>query len=255
MGKRETQVFVTGNTVIDALFCLSDEVIENSNGTTTKGTALAVTQHTTKLPINVYINGGNLKGLVPLCEANPMGNPEDAIDKVKIIITRGNFESTGDKVIDAENPETIIQQVSGGTYTYDPITYVQDGYGVVKLADNLYEVTRIHNIIIDSNSTKYVSVDDTKYPYKSTVELNVKNKKGFETIIEIIDENGNLINVNNNKFMMPDSDVTIKVTYKKYAPVIINPKTYDGIIKSIVLLGISIVGLTLVGLYTKKRIN
>ena len=111
----------------------------------------------------------------------------------------------------------------------------------------------LHNIIIDSSSTKYVSVDDTKYPYKSTVELNVKNKKGFETIIEIIDENGNLINVNNNKFMMPDSDVTIKVTYKKYAPVIINPKTYDGIMESTLLFIVSTFGLITIGLCKVKR--
>ena len=225
----------------------------NYNGTTSTGSALAVTQHTTQLPINVYINGGNLKGLVPICEANPLGNPDDAIDKVKITIANGNFVSTGTAVIDAENPNTINQLITGGTYTYDPVTYIQDGYGVVKLADNLYEVTRIHNIIIDSSSTNYVSVDDTKYPYKSTVELNVKNKKGFETIIEIIDENGNLINVNNNKFMMPDSDVTIKVTYKKYAPVIINPKTYDGIMESTLLFIVSTFGLITIGLCKVKR--
>ena len=228
----------------------------NYNGTTSKGSALAVTQHTTQLPINVYINGGNLKGLVPICEANPLGNPDEAIDKVAIYIKNGYFESTGNKVIDAENPNTINQLVTGGIYTYDPTNYVQDGYGVVKLADNLYEVTRIHNIIIDSSSTKYVSVDDTKYPYKSTVELNVKNKKGFETIIEIIDENGNLINVNNDKFMMPDSDVTIKITYRKDVPVPINPKTYDGIIGNIVLFIASIIGIieTLICV-KRKRLN
>jgi len=224
----------------------------NYNGTTSKGSALAVIQHTTKLPINVYINGGNLKGLVPICEANPLGNPDDAIDKVKITIANGNFESTGDKVIDAENPNTINQLVTGGTYTYDPINYVRDGYGVIKLEDNLYEVTRIHNIIIDSSSTKYVSVDDTKYPYKSTVELKVKDKKGFNTIIEIKDENDNLINVSNNKFIMPDSDVTIKVTYKEDIPVPSNPTTYDGIMNSIVLLVISIVGLITVITVKKK---
>ncbi len=44
-------------------------------------------------------------------------------------------------------------------------------------------------------------------------------------------------------------------TYMLTGSNVTSPKTYDGIIKSIVLLGISIVGLTLVGLYMKKRIN
>ena len=136
----------------------------------------------------------------------------------------------------------------GGTYTYDPINYVRDGYGVIKLADNLYEVTKIHNVTIDSESIDFITVDDTKYPYKSTVELNVKNKKGFNTIIEIRDTNGNLINANNNKFMMPDSDVTIKVTYKKDIPVPINPKTYDGIMNSILLFIVSTIGLITLGI-------
>ena len=231
------------------------EVVKNSNGTTTKGAALAVMQHNTMQPINVYINGGNLKGLVPVSEGNPMGNPDEAIDKVAIYIKNGNFISTGDKVIDVENLNTINQLVTGGTYTYDPTNYVQDGYGVVKLADNLYEVTKIHNVTIDSESIDFITVNSDKYPYKTTVNLNVVEKDGFIAVIEIRDTNGNLINVNNNKFMMPDSDVTIKVTYKKDIPVPINPKTYDGIMNSIVLFIASIIGLLEVIICVKKRLN
>ena len=44
-------------------------------------------------------------------------------------------------------------------------------------------------------------------------------------------------------------------TYMLTGSNVTSPKTYDGIIKSIVLLGISIVGLTLVGLYAKKKLN
>ena len=218
------------------------EVIENSNGTTTKGAAIAVMQHNTKQPINVTINGGNLKGLVPVSEGNPMNNPDEAIDKVAIYIKNGNFESTGDKVIDAENPDTINQLVTGGTYTYDPTNYLQDGYGVVKLADNIYEVTRIHNITIDPDSIDYITIDKDKYPYKTTVNLTVEKKDGLKAVIEIRDINGRLINVNNNKFMMPDSDITIKVTYVK-EEVIINPITGDKLISYIVMLIVSIIGI------------
>ena len=219
----------------------------NSNGSTSLGAAVAVAQHNTKLPIEVIINGGNLKALVPIVETNPQGNSPEDISKVSIVINSGNFESTGDKVIDAENPETITQQVTGGTYTYDPTTYVKDGYGVVKLSNNTYEVTMIHNIFIDLDSTEFVSTDSSKYAYKTIVKLNVTKKDGYDAVIKIKDENGNSIEVNDNKFMMPDSDVTISVTYQEAK----NPKTGDCILICFGLLIIS--SATLIGFKIRSK--
>ena len=222
----------------------------NPNGTTSLGAAVAVAQHNTKLPIEVIINGGNLKALVPIVESNPQGNSPEDISKVSIIINKGNFESTGDKVIDAENPEIIIQQVSGGTYTYDPINYVADGYGVATLQDGRFEVTKIHNIVIDSDSADNVSVDKSKYPYKTVVKLKVKEKDGYNAVIKVIDENGKEIEVNDNKFTMPDSDVTVSIKYtKKLIP--INPKTGDSIIVYMFILLLSVIDLGLYKVYKK----
>ena len=223
-------------------------IIPNSNGTTSKGTALAVVQHTSKQPIRVVINGGEFEAKAPVVEANPMENPQEAIDKVLITIKQGDFVSTGDNSVYAENPETLLQLVSGGTYTYDPSYYVKDGYGVVILPNNEYEVTKIHNITIDSDSTDLISVEKNEYPYKSTVEIKMK-KKGLA--IEVKDSKGNSIDVNGNTFTMPDDDVTIKAYYKT----IINPITGDNILFYISTLGLSIICLISVKFILRKKLN
>ena len=213
-------------------------VSRNDSGTTTKGAAIAIAQHNTKKPIKVVINGGNLKALVPLAEGNPQGNPPEAIELIEIEVNQGNFESTGNQSVDAEDNIKINNFIVGGTYTTDPTQYVADGYGVIEL-NNKFEVTKIHNITIDSNSTNFVTIDNDKHPYKDTVELTVQYKISHETIVEVKDANGNTIEVNDNKFVMPDSDVTIKVTYKD----LVNPPTGDDITNNIVLLIICSIGL------------
>lgn len=214
----------------------------NNSGTTSKGAAIAVSQHNTKQPIEVVINGGNLKALVPLSEANLMNNPAEAIDKIKILITKGDFDSLSDKDIDVEDPSTLTQLVTGGSYTYGPNIYVKDGYGVVK-RNNKYEVTKTHNITMNSNN--YITLDKYVYPYKETVNLNIKNSN---IIIDIKDINGNKINLKNNKFIMPDTDVIINVTYKNEK----NPKTLDNIKKSVIILVICIIGIVFIIKKLKK---
>ena len=226
-------------------------ITKNDSGTTSKGAAIAVSQHNTRLPIEVIINGGNLKATVPVGEGNPQNNPQDAIDQVSITIKKGDFESTGDKVIDVENPETIIQLVTGGTYTYDPSEYVQDGYGVVILPNNKFEVTKIHNVTIDQNSTEIASTDKDRYPYKSTVEVNIKKKDGYDPVIEIEEANGNITLVKGTKFMMPDDDVVIRISYEK----IINPVTRDNVLIYVLLLEVCIVGLLLIEIYNRKKVS
>lgn len=222
----------------------------NLNGTTSKGAAIVVSQHNTKQPIEVIINGGNLKALVPISEANPLHNAEEYINTISIYLKKGDFKSTGDKAIDVEDPQVLKQLVTGGTYTYNPIEYVKDGYGVVVLPDNRFEVTKIYNITIDKDSTDYVSVDKDKYPYKEIVKLTIKEKEGYEAVIEVKDSNGNIIKVSNNEFEMPESDVTIKVTYNEK----VNPKTGDNLLYFVLFLEIGITFVLGKRLLTKKDI-
>ena len=245
---RASQLIVNDGNIVGTADTYS--ITKKDSGTTSKGAAIAVSQHNTRLPIEVVINGGNFEGKVPVGEGNPQKNPQDAIDKVSITIHNGNFISTGDSVINVENPETIKNLVSGGTYTYDPSEYVKEGYGVVKIAPDKYEVTKIHNITIDQNGIEVVVVDKNKHPYKDTVKLTINNKKYYVVAIEIRDANGNKIEVNNNEFIMPDCDVNIKVTYKE----VINPKTGDNIMIYQLILGLCILCFISVKLYLKRMI-
>lgn len=226
------------------------EVNKNDSGTTTKGAAIAVAQHNTKLPIVVMINGGNLKSVVPLTEVNPQHNPPEALELIEIVVTQGNFESTGDESVKTLDDISIEPFISGGTYTTDPSEYVEDGYGVVTIP-NGYLVTKIRNITIDSASTDLIELEKDNYPAQQEVQIKkLKEKLGYYTVVEVYDTNGNKLNVEvfNNKFIMPDTDIVLKVSYKK----MINPETGDNIYLNVLLLLISITGLTLITKKTKK---
>ena len=223
------------------------EVIENANGNTTKGAAIGVSQHTTKQPINVTINGSNLKAVVPLCEVNPQNNPKEAIDLIKIEVTQGNFESTGDESLIIGDGIEIPPFIEGGIYTYDPTKYVKEGYDVIEVSEG-YEVVRAYKIIIDDNDKEYVKVEKNYSAPNKEVIISTKYRPAYEMFIEVFDSNGNKIELKNGKFIMPNSDVTIKVTYKK----MINPPTVDNIYFNILLLIISSLGLTVL---TKKSLK
>lgn len=243
---RSSQLIVNDGTIIATSDTYS--VNPETNGTTSKGIAIAVSQHTTQMPIDVTINGGTLKGIVPLVEANPLNNPEEAINKIKITVNKGNFVSTGDRVMDIQDEIPISLSVTGGFYTTDPSQYVSEGYGVVKHSKNLYEVTKVHNIVIEQGDTNIISVNSTKYPYKETVLLNIKDGNKYSVTVTVKDANGNTIKLNNNSFIMPDSDVTISVEYEK----IINPTTNDNMSNYMIMLTISSFGLII---FTKKLIK
>ena len=110
-------------------------VIANPGGTTTKGAGIAIAQHTTKLPIEVKISGGSIKGEYALYESNPQGNSADNIAKVKIEVTGG--ELTGK--IYSEDVEKFI---SGGKFSIEPdAKYLAENFEAVKNAEtNMYEV-------------------------------------------------------------------------------------------------------------------
>lgn len=55
------------------------------SGTTTSGAAIAVAQHTTKLPINVSIKNTTLEGVHRLAVENPQGNEYEDISKVRVV--------------------------------------------------------------------------------------------------------------------------------------------------------------------------
>ena len=126
----------------------------NENGTTVDGAALAVSQHTTKLPIDVTIDGGSFKGEYSLYEANVQENDEESLAKVNIKINDGNFDG---KFFIENNAENSIK---GGNYSVDVSKYLISGYNVAKIND-------IYKVVKDGEKIDVTSpiptVDETTY--------------------------------------------------------------------------------------------
>lgn len=116
----------------------------NGNGATSENVALAVIQHTTKLPIHVEINGGTFKGTAALLESNPQKNPEEATKQVGIIVNGGNFEGM---VCKAEPKDGSSLGVMGGSFNSDVTAYAGD------------------TLVVENNGTYYVG-----NTAKSTIE-------------------------------------------------------------------------------------
>lgn len=107
----------------------------NGNGSTSENVALAVIQHTTKLPIHVEINGGTFKGTAALLESNPQKNPEEKTKQVDIIVNGGNFEGM---VCKAEPKDGSSLDVMDGSFNSDVTAYAGD------------------TLVVENNGTYYV---------------------------------------------------------------------------------------------------
>ena len=92
----------------------------NGNGSTSSNVALAVTQHTTKLPIKITVNSGTFSANAAFVQANPQDNDQEDIDKVTLEINGGNFNG----LVYSENKTRFI---SGGHFTSDPSEYLAEG--------------------------------------------------------------------------------------------------------------------------------
>ena len=87
---------------------------DNGNGLTTSSVALAVAQHTTKLPLEVIVNGGEFVGSAAFVEHNPQNNEASSIDKVSVVINGGVFTSTqsGEPAVFSEDLSGFISKGS-----------------------------------------------------------------------------------------------------------------------------------------------
>ncbi len=97
----------------------------NGNGSTSFNVALAVTQHTTKLPIKITVNSGTFSANAAFVQANPQENGQEDIDKVTLEINGGDFNG----LVYSENKTRFI---SGGYFTSDPSEYVAENMAAVQ---------------------------------------------------------------------------------------------------------------------------
>ena len=91
----------------------------NGNGTTTTGAAIAVSQHTTNLPITVTINGGTFNGIRALYEVDLQ---DEVTEGVTIEVTGGTFNGE----VYSEN---CTEFIAGGQFVVKPDdTYLAEGF-------------------------------------------------------------------------------------------------------------------------------
>ena len=84
---RAGNLTITGGTLTSTVSTFSEA--PNGSGTTMNGAALAVSQHTTDLELNVVINGGTFNGVYAIYEKDLQN--ETARDLISISITDGTF--------------------------------------------------------------------------------------------------------------------------------------------------------------------
>ena len=102
----------------------------NGNGSTSSNVALAVAQHTTKLPIDVTIHSGTFTANAAFIEANPQKNTTGDIAKIKLNIEGGNFNG----LVFSEDKTGFIKN---GYFTSDPSKYCAEGLtGVANTGSN-----------------------------------------------------------------------------------------------------------------------
>lgn len=141
-------------------------ITANGSGSTVASAAIAVAQHTTKLPIDVRISGGKFVGPTSFIETNPQNNPQEAIDTVKISITGGNFVATNNQnqvVYSADFKDFV----SGGTFNQK----VDEKY----IAKDYTEYLDDNNHIVLGKGTFNIS---------STSELKLEKGKATQIVLE-----------------------------------------------------------------------
>ena len=158
----------------------------NPSGTTTDGVGIAIAQHTTKLPIDVTISGGNISGTYAIYESDPENNGTEYTKDVKLSITGGNFTGSISSV-DVKN------FITGGYFTSDPTAYVSSGHYTVDSSKDGYSY-----MVTDTAPTKapIIVKDQTEATVNDTISSTdktkieaVSNKTDIDGIAEAIDVN------------------------------------------------------------------
>jgi len=189
----------------------------NGNGTTVKNAALAISQHTTKKPIDVTINGGTFTGTAPIYQTDVQGTGSS---NVKAEVKNGQFNGA----VSAATDGTIA--VSGGTFSSEVpgnccapgFVPTQNGntYGVEIKANMAAEVLDAQgktvgaydtladalNAVKDGETIKLLkdaNLSNAEYYINKSVTINGSGKKisctvktGETTRAFVVEENGSL---------------------------------------------------------------
>ena len=122
----------------------------NGNGSTTGNVAMAVVQHTTKLPTSVTINGGTFTGGAALFEQNAQNNEEEAVAKISVAVYGGTFQGT----VYSQNKTDFI---AGGTFSGDvSVDYIVPGMAQDESGKIVIDTA---SAVAEINGVGYTSLD------------------------------------------------------------------------------------------------
>ena len=105
---------------------------KNPEGPTMIGAGIAVSQHTTNLPIDLNIEGGAISGPYALYEKDL--EDSTGTDSISMEVTGGKFTGINASVSSAN----VQDFISGGSFSSDVSDYATDGYAVVPSTDGTY---------------------------------------------------------------------------------------------------------------------
>ena len=127
----------------------------NGGGTTTEGAALAVVQHTTKLPIDVTVNKGTFKGQFALYGADVQENGDEAFNKVKITLNGGTFVTTS--IVAGAKPIYKNETPEEDEFKSYPIT--GEGYQTIYASE---VNTKTEEVVNDAGNNETIVVSEVK---------------------------------------------------------------------------------------------
>lgn len=173
---RAGHLTISGGSTIEATASVFEET-PNGNGSTMTGVAVAVSQHTTNLPVSVTIEGGTLKGVKAVYEKDLQ---DGATENITLTLKGGTFEGE----VGSQN---VTGFISGGSFT-DPVAdellaadslmvFENGQYSVLKSGSAAAE-----SIVITVGKVGYTSEEDAQ---KAGVVVKI-DKEGYLSLADAV---------------------------------------------------------------------
>lgn len=239
---RAGKLNITGGEIVAKY--VPDKATANGSGTTLLGVAVGVSQHTTKLPVDVKINGGTLSAYVPFYQANIQGNDAEAVEKVTLSVSGGTFNSTntneGKKAVYSENKKEFI---TGGTFNSElEENYLEENSAMAETSNGTLivldaeEFNEVMDIIDSLNEKDYT---ETSLNALATVlgkydeDYKINSQEDLDKIVAEIKSAVEALET-------PEEEAARLEEEKKANEEVKNPKTGDNIFISFSIMLVSI---------------
>lgn len=243
---KDSNVTINGNTKVSYV------TVGGSNGTTIKGN---VTVNGGTIDVFQGVNRGTINSATTIINSGTITNfyvgGESGDSSVSGIIENANVKIMGGTIQNFKSGQSNKKEITEATtgVTTD-VTYVEGT--VTNITGSLPVAAKElvkNDIKVEDTNHGTVTVPNTTDVTEGTeVTITVNPDKGYQLkSIKVFDAAGNFVEVKDNKFIMPDSDVTIQAEFEKIEVAtneptnnITNPETNDSIILMIILAILSI---------------